>query len=264
MAGDVTGNISYTPAKIEQYMYKPASTAGKWLTYTGNDWYKKNTIQYSNESITDATETIGLEDLSRYVVKWTAGSDSSTTYISNGNYVPDNGTGVYTPAVTEWEWHAGTETIAWPTTNVEWYAKRIEDMSVKERLQKKIPYIATPYRKRSGMGECNMEESKARELLLRFIGPKKFSRYIRDGFITFKAPSGKTYQIFSGSGHTIVRKDGQIVEKLCLCIKNHKIPPTDSVVMRLLLLEHSEDSFRKHELIVSHYVPEVHGRLEAA
>jgi hypothetical protein len=102
-------------------------------------------------------------------------------------------------------------------------------------------------RKRSGLGRCDAAEQKARDLLMRFIGIKRFRRYMRDGFITHIAKSGRTYQIFPSHGHTMVRENGKVVEKLCLCVNG--LPPTDSVVMRLLLLQHSEDTFRFHEKI---------------
>lgn len=88
-------------------------------------------------------------------------------------------------------------------------------------------------------------EEKARRLLQRLVGFQRYARYIRDGFVTHRGASGRVYQIFPGQTHMRVWFKGQRVEDLCLCIEDYSIPPTDSVVMRLLMLEHSEAEFRE-------------------
>ena len=99
-------------------------------------------------------------------------------------------------------------------------------------------------RKRQFLRAGAPNEEKARRLLQRLIGFQRFARYIRDGFVTYRGKSGKVYQIFPGMAHMRVWMNGQRVEDLCLCIRDYDIPPTDSIVMRLLMLEHSEEEFR--------------------
>jgi hypothetical protein len=33
-------------------------------------------------------------------------------------------------------------------------------------------------------------------------------------------------------------------EDLCVCVRDFEVPPTDSVVVRMLMIEHSEEQFR--------------------
>lgn len=86
---------------------------------------------------------------------------------------------------------------------------------------------------------------KANSLLSRMIGEKAFRGYLRNGFVSYRGKSGKIYQVFPGYGETQVWDKGQPVERLCLIFKDSKLPPTDSVIMRLLMLEHDEEEFRK-------------------
>jgi hypothetical protein len=100
-------------------------------------------------------------------------------------------------------------------------------------------------RKRHSLHRPQANEERARRLLQRLIGFRRYARYIRDGFISHRGASGRVYQIFPGDIHMRVWFKGQRVENLCLCIEDHSLPPTDSVVMRLLMLEHSEAEFRE-------------------
>ncbi len=88
-------------------------------------------------------------------------------------------------------------------------------------------------------------ENKAQTLLSRVIGFAAFRGYLRKGFVSYRGKSGKIYQIFPGYGETQVWQNGQPVERLCLIFKNSSLPPTDSVIMRLLMLENDEEGFRK-------------------
>lgn len=88
-------------------------------------------------------------------------------------------------------------------------------------------------------------EEKARGLLRRMVGEQAFRGYIRNGFISYRAKSGKIYQIFPGWGHSKVWKDGQPIEQLCVIFQDGNLPPTDSIIMRLLMLEHDEEGFRQ-------------------
>lgn len=88
-------------------------------------------------------------------------------------------------------------------------------------------------------------EEKARFLLKRMIGESAFRSYLKNGFLTYRAESGLTYQIFPGYGMSHVWNNGEPVEKLCLVFQDRDIPPTDSVIMRLLMLEHNEEEFKR-------------------
>jgi hypothetical protein len=53
-----------------------------------------------------------------------------------------------------------------------------------------------------------------------------------------------TYQIFPGHGITAVYDRGIMVERLCVVLAG-KFPPTDSIIMRYLLILNDENEFRK-------------------
>jgi hypothetical protein len=99
--------------------------------------------------------------------------------------------------------------------------------------------------RRRGLQVTEGPEEKARRLLRRMVGDKVFRDYVKNGFLSYRAASGKVYQIFPGHRHMPVWKNGQQIEQLCVVFQDHKLPPTDAVVMRLLMLEHDEEGFRK-------------------
>lgn len=95
-------------------------------------------------------------------------------------------------------------------------------------------------------------EIRARETLLRVIGEDKFQKFLKDGFVSVRAKSGLVYQIFPGHGITAVYKDGDQIERLCVVLKGD-FPPTDSLIMRYLIILNDETRFRsyaiKHQII---------------
>jgi hypothetical protein len=97
----------------------------------------------------------------------------------------------------------------------------------------------------------DVREQRARETLRRVIGDAKFVNFMKHGFISVKAKSGLVYQIFTGHGITHVFNQGNLVERLCVVL-NGGFPPTDSLIMRYLLILNNESQFRK--LAVKHGV----------
>lgn len=96
----------------------------------------------------------------------------------------------------------------------------------------------------------DIREQRARETLRRVIGDKKFFNFLKSGFLSVKAKSGLIYQIFPGHGITCVFKQGQLVEKLCVVLQGG-FPPTDSLIMRYLLILNNEQTFRGYA--ISHF-----------
>lgn len=87
-------------------------------------------------------------------------------------------------------------------------------------------------------------EIRARETLKRVLGAKKYYKFIKNGFVSVRAKSGLVYQIYTGPKMTNVYKDGILSEKLCVVLMG-KFPPTDSLIMRYLLILNDESEFRK-------------------
>jgi hypothetical protein len=93
----------------------------------------------------------------------------------------------------------------------------------------------------------DVRETRARETLLRVLGEDKFKRFLKHGFVSVTAKSRLVYQIFPGHGITNVFQDGEQVERLCVVLKGN-FPPTDSLIMRYLLILNDERDFRKHAI----------------
>lgn len=93
----------------------------------------------------------------------------------------------------------------------------------------------------------DIREVRARETLQRVLGDQKFRSFIKNGFVSVRAKSGLVYQIFPGHDITKVYRDGKLTERLCVVLKG-RFPPTDSLIMRYLLILNDEQDFRKHAI----------------
>jgi hypothetical protein len=91
----------------------------------------------------------------------------------------------------------------------------------------------------------DVREMRARETLHRVLGDDKFRRFLKTGFVSVRAKSGLIYQIFPGHGITKVFRDGQQIERLCVVLRGN-FPPTDSLIMRYLLILNDENKFRSY------------------
>lgn len=94
---------------------------------------------------------------------------------------------------------------------------------------------------------ASIEEMRARDMLRRVIGHDKFRDFMRNGFLSVMAKSGKVYQIFPGQDFTNVFLNGEKIEKLCVVLRG-KFPPTDSLIMRYLLILNDEQDFRSYAI----------------
>lgn len=94
----------------------------------------------------------------------------------------------------------------------------------------------------------NSQELRARETLRRILGEDRYQRFLKDGFVTIRGRSGKTYQVFPNTHFTNVYLDGEMIERLCVVLKGN-FPPTDSLIMRYLLILNDEEDFRRHAIV---------------
>jgi len=119
-----------------------------------------------------------------------------------------------------------------------------KEEKIRQQLRQKLmPQLLF---RRFGVGKSSKDsEKKAREALRAIIGDIRFRRYLKHGFITIKGQSGLIYQVFPGTTMTRVWKEGKPLEKLCVVFCDSSVPPTDSVIMRLLMILDSEEEFRK-------------------
>lgn len=92
---------------------------------------------------------------------------------------------------------------------------------------------------------ADMREERARQTLRRIIGEHAFRKFVRDGFVTVVPKSGLTYRIYPGHGVTEVYDRGIMVDRLCVVLRG-EFPPTDSLLMRYLLILNDEGEFSKY------------------
>jgi hypothetical protein len=146
-----------------------------------------------------------------------------------------------------WEWH-----YRWNRGEV--CRETISPKTPQERLREIIQSRQSPLivRARKVVKPTDdIRELRARETLRRVLGEDGFRAFVRNGFISVRARSGLRYQIFPGHGITNVYRDGEQVERLCVVLRGD-FPPTDSIIMRYLLILNDEQDFRKHA--ISHQV----------
>lgn len=89
------------------------------------------------------------------------------------------------------------------------------------------------------------EELVALQLLRGLVGPDEFRRYLKQGFVSVKGPSGLVYQIGRRELIKVWDKDA-LVATLCVHLKGwHDKPPTDEVVAKMLIAEMDEPDLWK-------------------
>jgi len=93
--------------------------------------------------------------------------------------------------------------------------------------------------------EIPENEQIAMETLREYITEMEFRKYLKYGFVLVRGQEGKTYQVFKNRSHTKVWKNGQIIEEICVHLKDRKIPPTDTVIAFRAMIQGDEEAFRK-------------------
>ncbi len=95
----------------------------------------------------------------------------------------------------------------------------------------------------TSLGKTNdPRELRARQTLRMMIGEQEYAKYSVRGFVSIRGESGRNYQIFPGHRRTAVYQDGRKIEELCIVLSG-EFPPTDSVIMRILLVQENEKKF---------------------
>lgn len=133
----------------------------------------------------------------------------------------------------------------------------LPQVPVAEKIKKIIQERCAPafIRDRKGLDKAiDIREIRARETLCRVIGEYKYQDFIKKGFISVRGKSGLTYQIFPAHGITNVYNRGNMVERLCVVLQGD-FPPTDSLIMRYLMILNNEDQFRGFAVKHSVYKP---------
>jgi hypothetical protein len=129
---------------------------------------------------------------------------------------------------------------------------RTPGQRLREIIQNRQAPAFIGYKSRKAISPTkNVKEICARETLRKILGENDYRTFLRNGFVSVRPKSGLVYQIFPSHNITNVYQDGVKIERLCVVLKGD-FPPTDSLIMRYLLILNDEQGFRK--LAIQHHV----------
>lgn len=132
------------------------------------------------------------------------------------------------------------------TCKNDWKVIKTVERPISERMRdilrlRQSPTIIVP--RKFIQPTMDIREMRARETLRTVLGEDRYRSYLRNGFISVRAASGKIYQIHPGHTFTRVFDNGNLVEELCIVLSGD-FCPTDSVLMRVMLVQTDEAKFR--------------------
>lgn len=130
-----------------------------------------------------------------------------------------------------------------PAEKIKTPAEKLRDIM----QQRHAPAIIIAGTREPLQAPADFREICARQTIRRVLGEDDYRGYVKDGFVSVRAKSGLVYQIYPAHGITRVYRDGVMVERLCVVLKGD-FPPTDSLIMRYLLILNDEMDFRKHAI----------------
>jgi hypothetical protein len=124
-------------------------------------------------------------------------------------------------------------------------AKTLEQR-IKELLRTRVAPPIYTHAKPLGFTK-DLREIRARETLHRVLGDDRYKSFLKKGFISVIAKSGLIYQIFPGHDFTKVYNRGIMVDRYCVVLQGG-FPPTDSLIMRYLLILNNEEMFKSYAI----------------
>jgi hypothetical protein len=215
-----------------------STTLSPYSTYTGTS--DATTIGINNNNYKNIDYKISND--------WTdvtSVSDTWPNYINTGNsYYTNTTTATTYTYYNPWK-SSGIGPVLTP-------GQRIRQM-IRDRM---APAIHRSRNRSSLSIAMDVREERARQTLRRIIGEQAFRKFIRDGFITVVPKSGLTYRIYPGHDITEVYDRGIMVDRLCVVLSGG-FTPTDSLLMRYLLILNDEGEFSKYAVKHSVIEPRV-------
>lgn len=171
----------------------------------------------------------------------------------------------------EYSYWGGSGTAECDTANNIWYSKPWEPINVTITgtfpIEGYLPWAPIPISKQDMEKAClksnliiqiksrassiekypgeSEPERRALETLREIISEEEFRKYLRYGFVLVKGKSGATYQIFRNASHCKVWLNGQLIEEVCVRIKDEQVPKTDKIIAFKTIIETSEEQFKK-------------------
>jgi len=223
---------------IPMYCEETSSACDSWTNGWTNEWVK----------VTNGATAAALGSLEKTYFKQSHVTGS--TYGSNDNYYKlSHLNKVYTKWIecntsTTWD-YCNTNYRKWQWDYEHDYIPKVKTPTerMREILGSRHAPLFIPNLRKSLVPAEDVREQRARETLRRVIGEDKYFDFLKKGFISVRAKSGLSYQIFPAHGITCVYDKGIMVERLCVVLKGD-FPATDSLIMRFLLILNNEQQFR--------------------
>jgi hypothetical protein len=88
-------------------------------------------------------------------------------------------------------------------------------------------------------------EWQALETLREMITEKDFRKYLKQGFILVRGPSGLIYQVFRNNQHIKVWDKGNLIEEICVRIQSGDVPLTDNIIAFKTIIETDENEIHQ-------------------
>lgn len=186
---------------------------------TGNAYLIERPLYYTNDATATAT--------SPYIDMWKSDATSTATTYTLNEWVND--------AVGYYRWTKG---------EAEWVKPVVDPMARMREIirSRQAPTILVA---RAGAGQpVDDREFRARETLRRMIGDEAFLKFLKKGFVSVRAKSGRIYQVFPGHASTVVWENGKPIKSICVYLQGG-FAPTDEVIMRYILITTDEEDFWK-------------------
>lgn len=118
--------------------------------------------------------------------------------------------------------------------------RAVHRQRIRSNLLIRVKHRGTPIHAQESPNELVAIETLREE-----ISESEFRRYIKYGFVLVQGESGLVYQIFRGRDHTIVRRNGKVVEEVCIRLRDPKVPPTDHVIALRAMVMADEEEFKR-------------------
>lgn len=174
-------------------------------------------------------------------------SATSDTLIKWCDYNTSTDTSTWNDCYTSWKYDCDRLTPSQPVL------PKTRLKQIMASRQAPAIHVRERWRLHRSTQQCpNEREARARQTLRRVIGDEKYKSFLRNGFVSVRNPkSGLNFQIFPGHGITCVFDKGKMIERLCVVLSGD-FPPTDSIIMRYLMILNNEEQFRS--IAISHNV----------
>lgn len=188
-------------------------------------------------------------NINSYINPSSGGASSAITSIGYNTFTGNNSISSYSTATNSMYVRTDNSGNIIYIDSVGTFAPMSKKDELRERIRRNLNSGPAILKTRAGR-PVSTEEQRARNLLRRIIGERKYALFLRKGFLTAYGKTGLVYQIPMGSGmiacyHPSKKGKYKLFQRICVQFVDHALPPTDALIMRKLLIENDEVELRK-------------------